>query len=301
MSLAPIVLFVYNRPWHTQQTVEALQKNELAEQSELFIYSDEAKQDSQRNSVDEVRRYIDKIEGFNKLTVIKRNKNWGLADSIIDGVTTIVNKYGKIVVLEDDLVTSPYFLRYMNDALEFYKDKNEVMHISGYIFPIDNNDLEDTYFIKPASCWGWSTWDRAWGKFKKDVYFYINQFDKNMIRDFNLNNSYNHFNQIRANKSGKLNTWAIFWYASVFLNDGLSLHPKESFVQNIGHDGISATHSAKTSVFEVELNPNYPIKFTDKYEEDLTSRKKIEEYYIRIKKPFYTKNIFKIEQLIQWK
>ena len=193
MSLAPIVLFVYNRPWHTQQTVEALKKNELAEQSELFIYCDEAKDESRRNSVDEVRRYIEKIDGFKKLTVTKRNKNWGLADSIIDGVTTIVNKYGKIIVLEDDLVTSPYFLRYMNDALEFYKDKNKVMHISGYVFPIENNDLEDTYFIKPASCWGWSTWDRAWGKFKKDSEYFIKIFDNKMIKDFNLNNSYNFF------------------------------------------------------------------------------------------------------------
>ena len=301
MSLAPIVLFVYARPWHTQQTVEALQKNQLAKQSELFIYSDEAKDESQRQSVNEVRRYIDKIAGFKNITVIKRNKNWGLANSIIDGVTTLVNKYKKIIVLEDDLLTSTYFLRFMNDALEFYKDNNKVMHISGYVFPIDNNDLDDTFFIKPASCWGWSTWDRAWWKFKKDSEYFINAFDNKMIRDFDLNNSSNYFNQIRANKNGDLNTWAIFWYASVFINDGLSLHPKESFVQNIGHDGKSATHSAKTSIFEVELTCNYPVNFTDKYEENLESRKRFEQFFNSFTKPIHKKILNKIVKFFQWK
>ena len=132
---APIVLFVYNRPWHTQQTVEALQKNKLASESELFIYSDDAKNDDARVSVDEVRKYIDNITGFKKITVIKRDKNWGLASSIIDGVTKIVNKYGRIIVLEDDLVTSPYFLKFMNDSLEVYEKRNDVFSVTGFNYP----------------------------------------------------------------------------------------------------------------------------------------------------------------------
>ena len=122
-KLAPVVLFVYNRPEHTKQTVEALQKNELAIKSELFIYSDAPKNIGVKEKIDEVRKYIKSINGFKKVTVIKREKNWGLAASIIDGVTKIVNEYGKVIVLEDDLVTSPYFLKFMNDALEFYKKK----------------------------------------------------------------------------------------------------------------------------------------------------------------------------------
>ena len=121
---APIVLFVYNRPWHTRQTVESLQKNKMANESELFIYSDAAKNDEAKEKVNEVREYIKSIDGFNKVTIIEREKNWGLANSIIDGVTKIVNEYGKIIVLEDDLVTSPYFLRFMNEALEVYRDEN---------------------------------------------------------------------------------------------------------------------------------------------------------------------------------
>ena len=143
MNLAPIVLFVYNRPWHTKQTVEALQKNELAKESELFIYCDEAKNEDAGKSVDEVREYIDKVDGFKKVTIIKREKNWGLADSIIDGVTKIVNEYGKIIVLEDDLVTSPYFLKFMNDGLEFYKDEKKVFGITGYAFPVKKENLNN--------------------------------------------------------------------------------------------------------------------------------------------------------------
>jgi GT2 family glycosyltransferase len=114
---APIALFVYNRPWHTRQTVEALKKNELASESELFIYSDAPKNGKAKEKVKEVREYIKTIDGFKKVTIIERENNWGLADSIIDGVTKIVNEYGKIIVLEDDLVTSPYFLKFMNEAL----------------------------------------------------------------------------------------------------------------------------------------------------------------------------------------
>ena len=126
MKISPIVLFVYNRLWHTRQTIEALQKNELASQSELFIYADGARNENEIDQVFEVRCYIEEVEGFKKVTITERDKNWGLANSIINGVTQIVNKYGRVIVLEDDLVTSPFFLRYMNDALDIYKDNNEI-------------------------------------------------------------------------------------------------------------------------------------------------------------------------------
>ena len=159
-DFAPIALFVYNRPWHTKQTVEALQKNELANKSELFIYCDNAKNKGAQKSVDEVRNFVKNIKGFKKITIIKRKRNWGLACSIIDGVTKIVNEYGKIIVLEDDLVTSPYFLEFMNDGLKMYKDDLKVASIHGYIYPIKS--LPDTFFIKGADCWGWATWKRVW-------------------------------------------------------------------------------------------------------------------------------------------
>jgi len=295
-KLAPIVLFVYNRPWHTKQTVEALQKNELANESELFIYSDEAKNEDAQKSVDDVREYIEKIDGFKKVTVIKREKNWGLANSIIDGVTQIVNEYGKIIVLEDDLVTSPYFLKFMNDALIFYKNDEIVMQISGYVYPIDKLGLFDTYFMKSISCWGWATWDRAWKYYKKDIDYYLKVFDKKMIYDLNLNNSCNFFNQVKQNKKGKIDTWAIFWDMTIYLNQGLSLSPKDSFVKNIGHDG-EGMHCRTTSVYEVELikvyQPNFPRNICESEE----ARKAYEFYFNGIKVSLIEKVINKIKNI----
>ena len=159
--LSPILLFVYNRLTHTQRCVEALLKNPLASESELFIYSDEAKDDTQKETVNEVRKYIHTVNGFKNITIIERNENWGLARSIIDGVSTQVNRYGKVIVLEDDLVVAPHFLQFMNDALEAYKDEPKVGHIQACDFTQDPT-LPDTFLIKWTGSWGWGTWDRAW-------------------------------------------------------------------------------------------------------------------------------------------
>ena len=298
MRLAPIVLFTYNRLWHTQKTVEALKNNELAGESELIIYSDGAKNKSAYESVSQVRDYVETIDGFKKVTIISREKNWGLANSIIDGVTQAIKKHGKVIVLEDDLVTSPFFLRYMNDALEFYKDENHVMHISGYIYPIDNKNLNDTFFIKPDTCWGWATWDRAWKYFKKDTNYYLNIFSKKMIRDFNLNGSYDHFKQIKANKNGRIDTWAVFWYASTYLQNGLSLHPSQSFVSNIGHDG-KGVHCLKTSIFDVDLVTDYSINFSNQIKEDKIARALLENYYNSIEVPLIIRVINRLKKIYE--
>ena len=135
--LAPIALFVYNRPIHTRRTVEALQKNTQAAESDLCIYSDAPKRPEVAEAVREVRAYIKTITGFSSITIVERERNLGLANSIIDGVTSIVNKHGRIIVLEDDLVVSQYFLEYMNTALERYRDDERVMQISGHMFPTE--------------------------------------------------------------------------------------------------------------------------------------------------------------------
>ncbi len=236
-ELAPIVLFVYNRLSHTQQTIEALQKNELASESELFIYSDAAKTAQDIEPVETVRSYINKIDGFKKITIIERDKNLGLAASIISGVTEIINQYGKVIVLEDDLVTSPYFLTFMNNALDSYKDEPKVMHVSGWNYPIDTQDLGDAFFWYTMNCWGWATWDDRWRYFKKDPDYLVKTWSKKKIKAFNLGGNYKFWRQVLDNKSGKISTWAVFWYASIFEQKGLCLNPSHSFVVNIGHDG----------------------------------------------------------------
>jgi GT2 family glycosyltransferase len=235
-DFAPIVLFAYNRLQHTKQTIEALKKNDLANASELFIYSDAPQNERASQDVRLVREYIHVIDGFKKITVIERDQNWGLAASIIDGVTNLVNQYGKLIVLEDDLVTSPQFLTFMNDALDFYIDKPEVMHISGWNYPIDPEGLGDAFLWPVMNCWGWATWADRWRYFHKDPAKLINTWSREEIKRFNLENSYDFWAQVIKNNNKKISTWAVFWYASIFEKKGLCLNPTHSFVVNIGFD-----------------------------------------------------------------
>lgn len=261
MNLAPIVLFVYNRPWHTKQTLEALQKNTQVKASELLIYSDAAKNEHSVEKVKEVRSYIKTINGFKKITIIEREKNFGLAHSIIDGVTKIVNDYGKIIVLEDDLVTSPYFLEYMNSALNLYEYKDEVISIHGYQYPLDNtNNLPDTFFIRGADCWGWATWARGWDLFEEDSEKLLRELkEKKIEKLFNSHDGFNYTRMLKNQVKKKNDSWAVRWHASAFLENKLTLYPKISLVQNIGHDN-SGTHCVKSNIFDIKyLNSGLPI------------------------------------------
>lgn len=245
-NLAPIVLFVYNRPWHTQQTVEALQKNDLANESELIIYADAPKNEQAIESVSQVREYIRGIGGFKKITIIERDRNWGLADSIIDGVTSVINKYGKIIVLEDDLVTNCFFLRFMNEGLEKYLDRKKVVQISGYAHCSVQHLVQSSFFLDFPSSWGWATWKRAWNIFSpeikpEDIVFLDSKKEK---LKFNLDGQYNYYDMLIRQSRGKLDSWAIRWYLSIYKYKGLILYPSDTLVNNTGMDG-SGTHCKK--------------------------------------------------------
>ena len=284
MSSAPVILFVYNRPWHTEQTVAALKNNALADQTDLIIFSDGPKNSEDSIKVETARNYLRTINGFKSIRIVERKENLGLASSIISGVTEIINAYGQAIVLEDDIVTSRYFLEFMNKALERYKHQDKVMHISAYMFPIEPSGLPETFFIKPTGCWGWATWQRAWKYFRKDIDETLNKFTKERKRDFNLNNTYNHWSQILLNKKGRIDTWAVFWYASTFFNEGLSLHPSKSLTQNIGHDN-SGVHCRKDSSFIVELNDKPIQYFENKLEVNLNAQKRLELFFKSLNLP----------------
>lgn len=297
MKLAPIVLFVYNRLDHTRQTVEALQKNELANESELFIYSDAAKNESALEKVNKVRKYIKTINGFKKVKIIEREKNWGLANSIIDGVTKIVNEYGKIIVLEDDLVTSPYFLKFMNEALEFYKDEKNIWHVSGWNYPISSEDLADVFLWRLMDCWGWATWADRWQHFEKNTEKTISEFTQDDINRFNIDKSENFWGQVLFNQEGKINTWAIFWYATIFKKEGLCLNPSQTFVENIGHDG-SGVHCGESCSFTSNISMNNQIYFNTKLEENSIAVERIKQFYKSQKKSFFVRVINKLSRIL---
>lgn len=249
--LAPIVLFVYNRPVHTLKTLEAINSNIMAKDSELFIYSDGPKNQSDIEKVNEVRKII-RETWCKKVSIIESQENKGLAGSVIDGVSEIVNKHNKVIVLEDDIVTSKYFLKFMNEALELYKFHEKVFGISGHIHKL-NIKLPETFFLRKASSWGWGTWKNAWDQFEKDGNQLKNEIEKkDLVELFNFGGKDFH-NMLKQQINSSINSWAIRFYASSFLNNGLFLYPKFSLVNNIGFDG-SGVHCQEASH---DINGNF--------------------------------------------
>lgn len=300
-SLAPIILFVYNRPWHTRQTIEALQKNKLADQSDLIIYSDAEKNAQDCLQVNEVRNYLKTVSGFKSVSIIERDHNWGLAASIIDGVTQLCNSHDQVIVLEDDIITSKGFLNYMNNALSLYAEDEKVMHISGYMFQVEEPyELPETFFYRVPSCWGWATWKRSWEHFEPDaanLFERINMSKKNY--DFDIENSYAYSEMLQMQASGKLNSWAIRWYASVFLNNGLCLHPNKSFTNNIGMDG-SGTHCGTSNSYEIlDLKEDSSINAKLKLEENQIALQKIKNFNKSKLPHFYRRFVRKIIKTTQ--
>jgi hypothetical protein len=239
---APIALFVYNRPWHTQQTIEALKQNHLAGQSDLIIFSDGPKSEKGVEKVTQVREFIRSITGFRTVEIHESTVNKGLAGSVISGVTKVLERYESIIVLEDDMITSPYFLSYMNQGLQMYADQNEVISIHGYMYPV-NEKLPEFFFIKGAECWGWATWRRGWEIFEPNAWKLLsNILFRNKSREFDFDNGYPYTRMLLSQCLGRVDSWAIRWYASAFLAEKLTLYPGKSLLENIGFDN-SGTHT----------------------------------------------------------
>jgi hypothetical protein len=253
MSFAPIALFVYARPAHTRLTIEALLKNPEAEFSDLIIFSDAARSPEKQANVEDVRFYLETIVGFRTVTIHHRPYNFGLAKSIIEGVTEVLEEHERIIVLEDDLVTSPYFLQYMNEALEKYEDDDRVVSIHGYVYPVKQT-LPEAFFLRGADCWGWATWRHGWKVFNPNGQFLLDELKKHdLINEFNFNGAYSFSNMLEGQIKGDNDSWAVRWYASAFLANKLTLYPGRSLVHNIGIDG-SGTHCSQSNSHDSVLS-----------------------------------------------
>jgi hypothetical protein len=282
--LAPIVLFVYNRPDHTRRTLEALSLNKLANQSDLYIYCDGPKPDADYDTIQNIRKVqnIAKEKKWckNVFTIISDN-NKGLATSIIWGVTEIINKFGKIIVLEDDIITSTGFLSFMNDALIIYENDEKVMHISSYLPKTSQiRPLPKSFFLTFMSCWGWATWKRAWIKFNgntRALYYQISTPEN--LKRFNLDGAISFHTQLEQNLDGTINTWAIKWFSSIFLNNGLCLFPRLSLCDNIGFDGSGEHCTTKLIQTNFSFGNSIELrKITIK--ESLRGKKYLRRFYL---------------------
>lgn len=286
---APILLFAFNRLQHTQQTVEALKKNELASESDFFIFSDGPKVENDEN-VKKIREYIKTINGFKSVTIVEREKNFGLAESVITGVTEIVNKFGKVIVLEDDIVTSRYFLKFMNKCLEIYEERKEIFSISGYNLP--PRTLKRPMFFKSnvfmnkrPMPWGWATWKDRWEQADWVIVDY-EKFVENEKEKKNFEEAGADLTKmLKAQMEGKIDSWYVRWCYSHYIHAAYAINPVNSYVNNNGFDG-TGIHCGHSEKYENEM-----IDFYEEPEKDVVFRSKISDNFSEA----FTSNGIKVE------
>ena len=286
---APVVLFAYRRPIHTQRVIDALLANSEAVDTDLIVFVDGPKSPAEKQSINEVLAVFSSLTGFASIDVKSSPKNLGLARSVIQGVTSTLEQHDRVIVLEDDILVSPYFLEYMNSALKIYENEEAVASVHGYTYPIEL-ELPPSFFIRGADCWGWATWRRAWKKFNPDGKDLLKRLEKSgQTNDFDFNGSARYTDMLRDQISGKNDSWAVRWYASAFLENMLTLYPGDSLVRNIGLDG-SGTHSGSsteldTSVVQTKLSIAKPaINIV----ESSVGRQAFEKFFRSLNDPSHT-------------
>lgn len=297
-NFAPIVVFAYNRPDHLKSCVDSLRKNEIASKSNLYVFSDGAKNERDSSKVNEVRKVIESIKGFNKIEYFYEPQNVGLAKSIINGVTKILESYNQIIVLEDDLIVSNDFLTYMNSALDEYRVLKDVFSVSAYKAPINIESAANTFFFQRINSWGWATWKDRW----ETVDWEVKDFDY-FIRSKEERRKFNRGGEdlsvmLLKQKLGVINSWAIRFNYACYRQTKLNLYPGTSKVFNSGTDN-SGTHIGATSKYNTEIS-NSELIFNFEIKEDLQFAKK----YRRFFKPSIIRqfiNWFKIQAYIRFK
>jgi hypothetical protein len=260
-ELAPIVLFTYNRPIHTKKVLDALSLNLESKRSILYIFCDGPKENASNTNIENINavRALAKNENrFLKIVVVEQPENKGLANSIIDGVSLVLKDFNTIIVLEDDILPSLGFLEYMNEALYLYENENNVGCIHAWNYNLDNSDYsESTFFIRGADCWGWATWRRSWKLFNSNSKSLLREVkSRNLEYEFDKRGTYEFTKMLQSQIDGKIDSWAIRWYASMFLEGKYCLQPVRSIVRNIGLDNTGV----HCGTFDIQ---QCPVDFID--------------------------------------
>jgi hypothetical protein len=257
MNLAPLVLFVYRRAEHTSRTLASLAANPEAKDSDLYVFADGAKGEADRAGVEATRALFRRDWGFKSLRVVSRERNWGLARNVVDGVSAVLAERGRAIILEDDIEVSPAFLEYLNRGLELYAEDPRVASIHGYVYP-HTEKLPETFFLRGADCWGWATWERAWRLYEADAGLLESRLRScPWENEFDFDRSYPYRRMLREAGRGRVDSWAVRWYASAFLAGMYTLYPGVSLARNSGHDG-SGTHGGASDRYEVPLASSCP-------------------------------------------
>ncbi|MBD3408643.1 MAG: glycosyltransferase [Ignavibacteriales bacterium] len=278
MSLAPVAVFAYNRPDHLRRTLESLARNPSARERTATIYADAPRAAKDEEAVAKVRDYLKTVSGFREVRVVEREENFGLARSIVTGVSETIEERGEVIVLEDDMVVSPHFLEYMDDALRRYADDERVISAHGYVYPVRRR-LPETFFLRGADCWGWATWRRAWAKFEPDGEALLRRLvERDLVAVFDYDGEAGYMKMLRRQINGEVDSWAVRWHAVAVLENMLTLYPGTSLLRNIGADG-SGRHVGRTSRFEAETTDRRIEVGTAPAEESAEARAAFKEYF----------------------
>ena len=265
-QFAPIVLFVYNRPKETQQSLNALKLNKYAESSDLYIYSDNVALNADAQTVKDVlqvRKIISNVTGFKSVHVIERECHMGLANSIIQGITNVLQKYGRVIVLEDDLITSPNFLSYINQTLDFYEENRQVISVTGFSFKVDiPSDYEyDVYFTRRMNTYGWGTWLDRWEGIDWEMKDY-NSFKWNPFALLRfMRGGHDLPRLLSAYMKGKLNAWSIRFCYHQFKTNTYTVYPVQSMIDNIGFNANGTNTTRRKRFDKVVFQPSDNLSF----------------------------------------
>ncbi|GAT62869.1 glycosyltransferase [Paludibacter jiangxiensis] len=304
-NLAPIVLFVYNRPQHTQNTINALINNQLSQESTLYIFADGPKENAtqeQIRNIEEVRQIINATRGFKQIVIHESKTNKGLANSVIEGVTKIIDQYERVIVLEDDLVTSPAFLSYMNQALSYYKEYPSVFSISAdrpQNIDIPSDYPFDVFVSLRAYSYGWGTWKEKWNKINWNHNAISDIFQNSAIKQAFNRGGEDLTAMLFEQHAGKIDSWAVRFVLNHFIHHCVSIMPCKTYIINNGFDGTGThcdiRHSNKASE---ELNHSFTPCFLPVIYEDASIINSFYSAFYPRKRPVYKKIINKIARLL---
>lgn len=254
---APVALFAFRRPSHTQMALQALASNNEASETDLYAFVDGARTEAEEKAVDSVVDIIKHQQGFRSVTLIRSSSNRGLAESITSGIGAVLRKHERIIVVEDDVVVSEHFLSYMNDHLDLYSRDENVASVHAYVYPHSNNSLPETFFIRGADCWGWGTWSRSWKHFQPAGDLLLRELrERRLCGAFDFDGTAPFTEMLEDQVAGRNDSWAIRWHASTFLKGMYTLYPRQAMAVNIGEDGSGRHRGSSTHyVQDLSLEP----------------------------------------------
>ena len=265
---APIILFVHARPDQTMRTIESLQRNAEASISDLYIFSDGPKpSERERQKVAETRNLVKSICGFRSISIFEAERNMGLAHSIISGVSHVFGEHERAIILEDDLILSSGFLRYMNQALTKYSESTRVLSISGHSFPIrfPREYPWDVAFGVRASSWGWATWKNRWEKIDWRLSDY-HKFRRSLLQRLRFNRGGSDMSaMLNRQQAGRTDSWAIRFCYHQFRHSLVDIFPRRSLVENAGfnEDGTNCRHNVNSWKVDFWGSPPDSFNFPD--------------------------------------